>query len=47
MHFTDYLIAKFLVLVGIAVVVNFFYSFFTGKLLWQERTDKSEAERAD
>lgn len=47
MDYTDYLIVKFLVLVGIAVVVNFVYSFSTGKLLWQEQPDKSEAERLD
>jgi hypothetical protein len=47
MDYIDYLIIKFLVLVGLAGAVNFIYSFVTGKLLWQERRDKSSSEEKD
>lgn len=47
MDYTDWLLFKFLALVCAAVVINFFYSLFTGKILGQEQSDKATAEHED
>lgn len=45
MEITDYMLWKAIVLLGIAFVGNFIYSFTTGKSLSQERTDKPQGPR--
>jgi hypothetical protein len=45
MDYTNYIVIKFLVLVGIVVVVNFFYALFTGKTIKQARNDREQELR--
>jgi|GEM_PF-6255997 len=47
MSYTDYLIAKFIVLAFLAFFGNFFYTFFTGRSLTQDRNDRAAAEAED
>lgn len=45
MDHSDYLIAKFFILVAIVFVVNFVYSLITGSSIEQVRLDKEKAQK--
>lgn len=45
MDYTDYLVTKFCVLVGLAFIVNFVYTLATGRYLGSDLRDIEAAER--